>query len=590
MVKLSVGRGEQLMPSRKPQEARTEDLAVLAQTPADKVKGDLRAFVWLVWQHLGLPDPTDVQYDMAEYIQKAPRRAIVQAYRGAGKSYITSAFAVWTWLNNPQAKIMVVSASKERADAFSTFTQRLIAEVPGCQHLMSRPEQRSSKIAFDVGPAIAAHSPSCKSVGITSALTGSRADIIIADDCEVPSNSATQGMRDKLSELVKEFDSILTPNGRVLYLGTPQCEDSLYTKLPERGYSTRIWPALKPSEKEAETYGDALAPFVRKLDIPEATSVDPLRFSDDDLLERRASYGKAGFSLQFQLSTQLSDADRFPLKVRDIIFLAFDKERAPMQLTWGPYEARILNDLPNVAMRGDRMYGPMSVGDVSSEFTGTVMAIDPSGRGADETGYAVVKMLNGYLYVSECGGLPGGYDDETLGTLAEIAKRNDTNAIVVESNFGDGMFVKLLEPVLRKRHPCAIEEVRHSSQKERRIIDTLEPVLMRHKLVIDPAVVEHDYRSAQRYDSAVRLGKMLMYQLTRVTADRNALRHDDRLDALSMAVGYWVEQMSVDDKDGIDRHNDEMLRGELEAFMRGAGVASGRSNKPNWIGNMIDKT
>ena len=578
------------MASRSPQEARTEALAISEATPLDRVKGDLRAFIWLVWRHLGLPEPTAVQYDMAEYIQNAPKRAIVQAYRGAGKSYITSAFAVWTWLNNPQAKIMVVSASKERADAFSTFTQRLIAEVPGCQHLMPKAEQRSSKIAFDVGPAVAAHSPSCKSVGITGQLTGSRADLIIADDCEVPSNSATQGMRDKLAELVKEFDSILTPSGRVLYLGTPQCEDSLYTKLPERGYSTRIWPALKPTAKEAETYGDALAPFVHDLDIPDGTSVDPLRFSDDDLLERRASYGKAGFNLQFQLSTQLSDADRFPLKVRDIIFLAFDRERAPMQLTWGPYEARLMNDLPNVAMRGDRMYGPMSVGDVTAEFSGTVMAIDPSGRGADETGYAVVKMLNGYLYVCECGGLPGGYDDETLGTLAEIAKRNDTNAIVVESNFGDGMFVKLLEPVLRKRHPCAIEEVRHSSQKERRIIDTLEPVLMRHKLVLDPAVVEHDYRSAQRYDSAVRLSKMLMYQLTRITADRNALRHDDRLDALSMAVGYWVEQMSVDDRDGVDAHNDELLRRELDAFMRNAGVASGRLGRPNWMANVIDKT
>lgn len=578
------------MASRKPQEARTEDLAVSEGTPLDRVKGDLRAFIWLVWQHLGLPDPTDVQYDMAEYIQNAPRRAIVQAYRGAGKSYITSAFAVWTWLNNPQAKIMVVSASKERADAFSTFTQRLIAEVPGCQHLMSKADQRSSKIAFDVGPAVAAHSPSCKSVGITGQLTGSRADLIIADDCEVPSNSATQGMRDKLAELVKEFDSILTPSGRVLYLGTPQCEDSLYTKLPERGYSTRIWPALKPTDKEADTYGDALAPFVRNLDISDGTSVDPLRFTDDDLLERRASYGKAGFNLQFQLSTQLSDADRFPLKVRDIIFLAFDRERAPMQLTWGPYEARLLNDLPNVAMRGDRMYGPMSVGDVSAEFTGTVMAVDPSGRGADETGYAVVKMLNGYLYVSECGGLPGGYDDETLGTLAEIARRNDTNAIVVESNFGDGMFVKLLEPVLRQVHPCVVEEVRHSAQKERRIIDTLEPVLMRHKLVVDPAVVEHDYRSAQKYDSAVRLSKMLIYQLTRVTADRNALRHDDRLDALSMAVGYWVEQMSVDASAGVESHNEELLRRELDAFMRGAGVATGRSRQPNWMGNVIDRT
>lgn len=575
------------MASRSPQEARTADVVVSEGTPLDRVKGDLRAFLWLVWQHLGLPEPTPVQYDMAEYIQHAPRRAVVQAFRGAGKSYITSAYAVWTWLNNPDAKIMVVSASKERADAFSTFTQRLIAEVPGCQHLMSRPDQRASKIAFDVGPAKASHSPSCKSVGITGQLTGSRADVIIADDCEVPGNSATQGMRDKLAELVKEFDSILTPGGRVIYLGTPQCEDSLYTKLGERGYQSRIWPALKPSPKEAVTYGDSLAPFVRGLDVKTGSSIDPLRFTDDDLMERQASYGKAGFALQFQLSTQLSDADKFPLKVRDIIFLPIDKERAPMQLTWGPYEPALLNDLPNVAMRGDRMYGPMSVGDVTAEFTGSVMSIDPSGRGADETGYACVKMLNGYLWVTEAGGLAGGYEEETLGALAEIAKRNDTNTIVVESNFGDGMFTKLFEPVLRRRHPCAIEEVRHSSQKERRIIDTLEPVLMRHKLVIDPAVVESDYRTAQRYDPAARLSKMLFYQLTRITADRNALRHDDRLDALAIAVAYWSEQMGVDDVAGVRAHNDELLRRELDAFLR-AGGATQRAAKPNWMDSVVE--
>jgi hypothetical protein len=394
-------------------------------------------------------------------------------------------------------------------------------------------------------------------------------------------------MRDKLAELVKEFDSILTPGGRVIYLGTPQCEDSLYTKLGERGYQSRIWPALKPSPKEAVTYGDSLAPFVRGLDVKTGSSIDPLRFTDDDLMERQASYGKAGFALQFQLSTQLSDADKFPLKVRDIIFLPIDKERAPMQLTWGPYEPALLNDLPNVAMRGDRMYGPMSVGDVTAEFTGSVMSIDPSGRGADETGYACVKMLNGYLWVTEAGGLAGGYEEETLGALAEIAKRNDTNTIVVESNFGDGMFTKLFEPVLRRRHPCAIEEVRHSSQKERRIIDTLEPVLMRHKLVIDPAVVESDYRTAQRYDPAARLSKMLFYQLTRITADRNALRHDDRLDALAIAVAYWSEQMGVDDVAGVRAHNDELLRRELDAFLR-AGGATQKAAKPNWMDSVVE--
>ena len=189
---------------------------------------DFRNFMYLVWKHLNLPDPTPVQYDMAEYIQNCPRRAIIEAFRGVGKSYITAAFVVHQLLLDPQKKFMVVSASKQRADDFSTFTQRLILELPICQHLIATSEQRWSKIAFDVRPALASGSPSVKSVGITGQLTGSRADIIIADDIEVPNNSMTQMMREKLGEAVKEFDAVLKPDGKILYLGTPQCEILLF--------------------------------------------------------------------------------------------------------------------------------------------------------------------------------------------------------------------------------------------------------------------------------------------------------------------------------------------------------------------------
>ena len=56
--------------------------------------------------------------------------------------------------------------------------------------------------------------------------------------------------------------------------------------------------------------------------------------------------------------------------------------------------------------------------------------------------------------------------------------------IVVESNFGDGMFSKLLSSIHAKTYPVSIEEVRHNTQKEVRIIDTLEPVMMQHRLIL----------------------------------------------------------------------------------------------------------
>ena len=143
----------------------------------------------------------------------------------------------------------MVSASKTRADDFSTFTQRLIGEMPMLEHLKPRDNQRHSKISFDVAPALASHAPSVKSMGVTGQLTGSRADLIIADDVESANNSQTQLMRDRLSETVKEFDAIIKPTvGRIIFLGTPQTEMSLYNSLEERGYLTRVWPALYPTQ------------------------------------------------------------------------------------------------------------------------------------------------------------------------------------------------------------------------------------------------------------------------------------------------------------------------------------------------------
>ena len=84
-----------------------------------------------------------------------------------------------------------------------------------------------------------------------------------------------------------------------------------------------------------------------------------------------------------------------------------------------------------------------------------------------------MKILHGYLFVTACGGLPGGYAEKTLHALAAEAADHKVNHVVVEANFGDGMFTELLKPVLAKIHPCQVEEVKHSRQKEARIIDGL---------------------------------------------------------------------------------------------------------------------
>ena len=547
---------------------------------------DFRNFTYLVWQHLGLPEPTPVQYDIAHYLQTSPKRSIIEAFRGVGKSYITAAYVVHQLLLDPQLKFMVVSASKARADDFSTFTQRIITELPICQHLIAKDGQRWSKIAFDVAPAKASGSPSVKSVGVTGQLTGSRADIIIADDVEVPNNSMTHMMREKLGETVKEFDAVLKPDGKIIYLGTPQNEMSLYNVLLARGYEMRVWPARYPSlERSEKAYGGRLAPSLyatlqdkgsAMYDLP----TDPKRFDDEDLLERELSYGRSGFALQFMLDTSLSDANKYPLKLSDLIVYSCDKDTAPEKMVYGIMKPVL--DVPNVGLSGDKFYAPEdTVG--RAKYTGSVLAIDPSGRGSDETAYAVVKMLNGFLYVVDAGGVEGGYSDTTLQHLTDLAKIHSVNMVLVESNFGDGMFTELLKPYMTKTYPCTMEEVRHNTQKESRIIDTLEPVMNQHRLILDPKVIQKDYDSVQHMPPDKGIKYMLTYQMTRITKVRGALAHDDRLDVLAMAVQYWVDQMAADADSEIQIRKEELLDAELDKFMSNLNFGTSSTDPSGWI-------
>lgn len=128
---------------------------------------DIRKFLFVIWKHLNLPDPTPVQYDIAYNLQHGDKRMIIEAFRGVGKSWVTSAYVVWPLYMNPQLNILVVSASKSHSDDFTTFTLHFINEIEGLAHLRPKTDQRQSKISFDVAPAAAAHAHSVKSVVIS---------------------------------------------------------------------------------------------------------------------------------------------------------------------------------------------------------------------------------------------------------------------------------------------------------------------------------------------------------------------------------------------------------------------------------------
>jgi hypothetical protein len=512
-----------------------------------KIRVDFRAFLTLVWQELDLPRPTRAQLSIADYLQNGPKRLQISAFRGVGKSWITAAFVLWTLFNDPDKKIMVVSASKERADNFAIFCQKLIIEIEWLNHLGPKDsDQRWSRISFDVGPAKPHQAPSCKSVGITGSMTGSRADLLIFDDVENVGNSSTDMQRQKLLQLVTEAESILTPddNSRIFFLGTPQSVFTIYRKLAERSYRPFIWPARYP--KNDSGYEGLLAPqLVADLEqgVERGTPTDT-RFSDLDLLERESAMGRSNFQLQFMLDTSMSDAEKFPLKFADLIVTPLGMECAE-RYAWSSDPRYMIKNLNPVGLPGDRFYGPMFIDEGMCDYSETILSVDPSGRGADETCCVVLSQANGYVFVRDIKAFRDGYSDDTLSAIVRLGKRYKASRLLVESNFGDGMICELFNRHIQQQGAAfSTEEVRATVRKEERIIDTLEPVMNQHKLIIDPKVWEYDYSSNPDAPPEKRLEYMLGYQMSRMFRGRGAVRHDDRIDALSQGVQWFIDALA----------------------------------------------
>lgn len=583
------------------------------RAPDDPLANDFKNFLYVVFMHLrGLP-PTKAQYAMADFLQWGwsaygeevtdGRTDIVEGQRGLGKSEITAAFALWRLYRNPvDEKILVASASGGKAGEFVHQAKEILMTLPVLSEMRPRPDQRNRFDRFDVNGASQSQSPSLKAAGIFGQITGSRASCIIADDIETLETAGTEENRAKLIKKSNEFEHIKLPKiGDIIYLGTPQTEESIYIrKVKEQGY--RIWahPARYPERSKLEHYQiertdgtvvSTLAPHLLEAieTAPEdaiwyangkGKPTDPERFPEEVLLERE-SRGQLEWLLQYMLDTSVSDEERYPLKQRDLMVMALNPTTAPRVVQWGRHSdgKNRRADIPNHGFTGDYWQEPlfMSKSDDWSKYDQIIGYVDTSGGGADETSWGVVATLNGLFYVllirgmtaaeaRKIGnerGLNGGGDhyDVRMEEIARDMKRFNVHKIWVESNFGDGLWTKSFLPILTRVWPpkqkddasgTSVEETRVSGQKEQRIIDALEPALLNHRVVVDEQVARDP---------------VLGYQLTHITRDRNALKHDDRIDVLGGAVEKLSDTLSQDVYAAAKAQREEELDVLLEDFV-----------------------
>lgn len=516
--------------------------------------------------------PAKHQTWMADWLQNGPRRRGIIAWRGSSKTWVTLAYCVWRLFVDNETRVLLVSKSEKHSRDSLYMARNWIDQVEWLRHLSPdrRSGQRDSATKFDIGPASNDRTASFTAASITGQITGTRATLIIADDVETGINTLTLEMRQRLREMVKEFENIIVPGGDIVYLGTPWHEESLYWTLAEHGYEFRSYPSRVPQDEKVPFLSPEV---VAMADNGEAASpIWPERFTALDLMEREAAEGRTTFLMQYQMVTDLSDGDRYPLTLKDAIVFPVLHDKAPTSIAWGQRNDRggstRCEDIPSLGFGTDGWYSPIFWDDEWHSYTGTVMWIDPSGRGKDKTAYAVVSHLHGFLWVHEVKGLDGGYSPATLETLTQAAKRCRARRILVEDNFGQGMFVSLLEPYLQnirdEEWGATIEPVRVSGQKELRIIQALEPVLNQHRLVVHPDV-------ARNQD--------LQRQWTRITRQRQCLSHDDEIEALAMAVNAWQLDLAVDP----ERAKQRTLDLQQERRIREAYAEMGRIKPgPRW--------
>ncbi|NUX98790.1 phage terminase large subunit [Paraburkholderia youngii] len=517
---------------------------------------------------------SEVQADIAEFLEYGPHYLMVQAQRGQAKTTITAAFAVWCLIHDPKFRVLIISAGGTQANEISTLIVRVIMTMDILECL--RPDRnagdRTSVEAFDVHHTLKGldKSPSVACVGVTGNLQGKRADLLIADDIESAKNSLTEHQRQALLQLTRDFPSICS-TGRIIYLGTPQSINSIYNTLPGRGYTVRIWPGRFPTAAQMENYGDMLAPYIRRRleadptlttgggmlgDQGQPVDTELPAGTEEFLAKKERDQGPSYFQLQHMLNTKLADSERFPLRLAKIMSMRVS-EVFPLTVTPGLLAHEIIKYQVNGTTY--TMGVPSSVSPDRAPLQGIVMYVDPAGGGknGDETGYAVVGFLNGTLYALEVGGIKGGFDPEGFKFLAHVARNWKVNRILVEKNFGNGAYLHTWLPILRAEYPqtigdgCAIEETWESGQKELRIIDVLEPIIARGSLVFNDDIARDEEKSLQRYPVEKRPSYSLLHQIAFITREKNALQHDDRLDALAGACRYWVEQMGINQERAI---------------------------------------
>lgn len=410
------------------------------------------------WLERNYHQPEAVPAEAVPLVQPQPEQLppglLLLAFRSCGKSSLAALFSVWLLYRNPNLRVLVIAADEELALKMTGQIRRIIETHPLSKSL--RPTNSWAARRFTVQRPIPLRDPSVLAKGIGANLTGSRADIVICDDVEVPKTCSTSSKRRGLRKSLAEIDYILEPGGMILYLGTPHSHDSIY---------------LSASLKKK-----AFLDGYETLRIP---------IHDE---QGKAAWNERFSKQRIQFLRQRSDANKFSSQMLLQPVLAHGQRLRSEYLV--PYREEIEYCQANGHVR-------LTLGERRLVSVGCWW--DPSwgGRGDGSVIAAVFTDEDGRLLLHDIAWLrhdPKQADDTDEATqlcrqAVQFARRLFIPAIHIETN-GIGKFLpSLLRRELRQqRVACAVIEIHQTKPKVQRILEAFDVVLAARALHVHESV------------------------------------------------------------------------------------------------------
>ncbi|HEX9702472.1 MAG TPA: phage terminase large subunit [Rhodospirillales bacterium] len=192
---------------------------------------DFDVFVSLWNQNQGQETPKlhkEIADWLADRWRAGDRSLLLLAFRNAGKSTLVGLFCAWLLWRDADLRILVLAADFALARKLVRNVKRIIERHPLTGDMKPTRADQWASAQFTVNRRLELRDPSMLAKGIGANVTGSRADVVICDDVEVPNTADTAPKRQDLRERLDEIDFVLVPGGTTLYVGTPHTYYSIY--------------------------------------------------------------------------------------------------------------------------------------------------------------------------------------------------------------------------------------------------------------------------------------------------------------------------------------------------------------------------